>query len=369
MTIQQQLYMKSSMLKKYSLGFISHSLSKRERRAPIWWEHLTFDMLEHPLIKECIFEENFGSSAFQEPADVHLTRLGYEVVDRLSLLNRSDIVISLKPKDEWVYMKPESTLIGWFNHLESFPQPSSTVRLLSFEDIKIPIGERQEKLLYKNACVAGECGVAQTLDLLRENDPLSPAVSPRQRLAVVLGYGNLGQGAVAELIRQGVEQIIVFTQRQPIHLENKLADVDYRQMIYDSDNTYVCDAQGLNTGAMIEILRDADIIVNATLPSFEQPSWTFIPQQNFNQLKRNMAYIDPVHKVGHGASFAQTTPLTDPIKQICQFDHSIWYNGCNAMPSYRPAHASFVISQAITTYLDDLLNTVVQNKLLRTGIN
>ncbi len=74
-----------------------------------------------------------------------------------------------------------------------------------------------------------EYGVAQTLEILREIAPLSPAVLSRKRLAVVLGYGNLGRGAVAELIRQGVEQIIVFTQRHPITIENKFAGVDYIQ--------------------------------------------------------------------------------------------------------------------------------------------
>ncbi|WAL61777.1 Rossmann-fold NAD(P)-binding domain-containing protein [Thermocoleostomius sinensis] len=351
--------------KKYSLGFISHSLSNRERRVPIWWEHLTFDKLNHPLIKDYIFEENFGFSAFREPADIHLTRLGCKVADRLSVLNLSDIVISLKPKDEWRYMKPESTLIGWFNHLESSPQRSSAIRLLSFEDINIIVEGRLQKLLYNNAYVAGECGVAQTLEILREIAPLSPAVLSRKRLAVVLGYGNLGQGAVAELIRQGIEQIIVFTQRQPITIENKFAGVDYRQMICGSGNTYAYDSKGSTSSLITEILCDADIIVNAALPSSNQSSCTFIPWNDFNQLKRDMVYIDPVHTVGHGASFAQATQLAEPVKQICQLNHSIWYNGCNAMPSYRPAHASFVISQAITTYLDELLSAVENvNKVL-----
>lgn len=348
----------SPVQKKYSLGFISHSPSNRERRVPIWWEHLTFNKLNHPLVKGYIFEENFGFSAFQESADAHLARLGCKVVDRLGVLNLSDIVISLKPEDEWLYMKPGSILVGWFNHLESLPQHPSEVRFLSFEDIEIIVEGQLQKLLYNNAYVAGECGVAQTLDILREIAPLSPAVSPRKKLAVVLGYGNLGQGAVAELIRQDIEQVIVFTQRQPITIENKFVSVDYRQMIYGSDNTYACDAKGLISSLITEILCDADIIVNATLPSFKQPSWKFIPWNDFGQLKCGMAYIDPVHKVGHGASFAQTTQLTEAVKQIYQLNHYIWYNGCNAMPSYRPAYASFVISQAITTYLDDLLNAV-----------
>lgn len=346
------------MQKQYSLGFISHSRANKERRVPIWWEHLTCDHLKHPLLKEYIFEENFGLSAFRESADAHLTHLGFKVVDRAKVLNLSDIVISLKPTDEWMHMQPGSTLVGWFNHLESLPQDSSEVQFLNLEDIAIFAEGRQQKLLYRNADVAGECGVAQTLEMLEQIDPLSPAIAARERFAVVLGYGNLGQGAVTELLRQGIEHIVVFTQRHPTEVENKIPEVDYRQMRYGLNNTYTVSPGGLEPSLMADILWDADIIVNATLPSSNQPSWTFIPDPDFTRLKQNMAYIDPVHKVGHGTSFAQVTKLTEPLKQIARLNHSIWYNGCNAMPSYRPAYASFVISQSITAYLDDFLKAV-----------
>ena len=325
---------------------------------PIWWEHLTAEKLHHPLIKEYLFEENFGFCAFRESEDRHLSRLGCRIVDRLSLLRLSDIVISLKPQDEWNDMQPGSTLVGWFNHLESFLQSSSTVRFLDFEDIKILAEGRQQKLLYRNAYVAGECGVAQTLELLQHIAPNSPAISQKKRLAVVLGYGNLGQGAVIELIRQGIEQVVVFSQRQPAEIENKIPGVNYRQMKYGFETVYACHAEGLLFPLIEDIIPQADVIVNATLPSLNQPNWVFIPDDGFTKLKPGMVYIDPVHKVGHGASFAQITQLTEPIKPIQCHNHCVWYNGCNAMPSYRPAYASIIISQDITTHLNSLLQAV-----------
>ncbi|HAC63687.1 MAG TPA: hypothetical protein DCF68_09155 [Cyanothece sp. UBA12306] len=346
------------MPNKYSLGFISNSRSDGEMRVPIWWEHLTENKLNHPLIKEYIFEENFGASAFGGAADEFLISEGYRVVDRLSLLRLSDIVISLKPQDEWNYMKPGSTLIGWFNHLESFPPPSSAIRFLDLEAIKILAQGRSQKLLYRNAFVAGECGVVQTLEILSQIAPFSPAILGKNRLAVVLGYGNLGQGAVTELIRQNFENIVVFTQRQAATIENKFPEVDYRQMEYDLETVYACDSKGVKRSLITDILPDADIIVNGTLPSSSQPDWTFVPDNQFSQLKQNMAYLDPVHKVGHGASFAQITPLREPIKPIHRLNHCIWYNGCNAMPAYRPTYASIIISQHIITYLDYLLKAV-----------
>ena len=349
------------MPNKYVLGFISHSLSSGERRVPMWIDHLTSNLLNHPLIEGYIFEENFGSSAFHKSADARLIELGCKVVDRLSVLRQSDIVISLKPQDEWLYMKPGSTLLGWFSHLDNIPEQTSGVRLLSFEDILINVEGRQQKLLYKNAFAAGECGVNQTLEILGKLDPLSPAIADNQKLAVVLGYGNLGQGAVSELIRQGIEKVIVFTQRPPSQIENKLPGVDYRQMIYSPDNTYAFDRPGLMSPLITNILHDADIIVNSTLPSLKQPRWTFVPTNDFDKLKPGMAYIDPVHQAGHGINFAHTTTLPQAVKKISNLGHSIWYNGCNAMPSYRPAHASFVISQAIMNHLDDLLHAVENN--------
>jgi hypothetical protein len=347
-----------SMQQKYVIGVIGHSLSKGERRVPIWWEHLTCHHLHHPLIQNFIFEKNFGQNIFQKNVDHCLTQLGCKVTDRLDVLRLSDIVISLKPQNEWLYMKSNSTLVGWFNHLEFKPNCSSGIRLLNFEDIQINVQGKSQKILYENAHVAGECGVAQTLELLSQIDPESPAISNRRRLAVVLGYGNLGKGAVKELLRQGIEKIIVFTQRSPLVLENKLKSVNYQQMIYGIENTYVNNYDDSNNSLIDEVLGNSDIIVNAKIPSPEQPKWTFIPWLKFRQLKRNMAYIDPVHQIGHGAGFAQTTPLSSPVKRINQFSHSIWYNGCNAMPSYRPVHASFVISQAITSYFDDFLTAI-----------
>ncbi|GEM_PF-2880062 len=346
------------MTKRYSLGFISRSKSEKEMRSPIWWEHLTKDKLNHPLIKEYIFEREFGIHTFGESADTHFIGLGCKVVDRISLLRLSDIVISLKPKDEWEYMKPGSTLVGWFNHLKSDPRHSTNIKFLDLENVKILAKGRKQKLLYRNASVAGECGVAQTLAELQRLDPSSPAIVQQKRLAVVLGYGNLGKGATTELLRQGIERIVVFSQRHPVDLLDKLRGVEYRQMEYGLFNTYELLSEGLRQPLIDSILSQADIIVNATLPCKFKAKWTFIPEDSFNKLKLNMAFIDPVHKPGHGADFTHVTQLVEPLKLIRKSNHSIWYNGCNAMPSYRPAYASYIISQDLLDHLDSLLDTV-----------
>ena len=327
-------------------------------RTPIWWEHLTAEKLNHPLIKEYIFERKFGLHTFGESADTHLIRNGCKVLDRISLLKLSDIVISLKPKDEWEYMREGSTLVGWFNHLKSSPQNSTNIKFLDLEDVKILAKGREQKLLYRNASVAGECGIAQTLARIEHLDPSSPAIAQSPRLAVVLGYGNLGRGATEELLRQGIERIVVFTARQPVDVQDKLDSVEYRQMEYSISNTYEVFSEGLRQPLIDSILSQADIIVNATLaPKIEQ-KWTFIPEDSFNKLKFNMAFIDPVHKPGHGADFTHVTQLIEPVKLIRKSNHSIWYNGCNTMPSFRPAYASYVISQDLLGHLDRLLDAV-----------
>lgn len=102
----------------------------------------------------------------------------------------------------------------------------------------------------------------------------------------------------------------------------------------------------------------ADIIVNATIPSNSKQKWTFIPEDKFNQLKLNMAFIDPIHKPGHGANFTHVTELSKPLKLIHQSNHSIWYNGCSAMPNYRPSYASYVISKALLDNLDSIFDAI-----------
>jgi len=353
------------MTKQYSLGFISHSQFHQEMRSPIWWEHLTAEKLNHPLIKEYIFEREFGSHTFLESADTHLIRLGCKVLDRISLLKLSDIVISLKPKDEWEYMRPGSTLIGWFNHLQSPPQNLTNItniKFLELENINIEAKGKQHKILYRNAYVAGECGIAQTLAELERLDPSSPAIALSGRLAVVLGYGNIGRGATVELLSQGVERVVVFSGRHPVDLENKLAGVEYRQMEYSFGKTYELFPEGRKRPLIDSILGQADIIINATIPCKLQQKLTFIPENSFHQLKPNMAFIDPMHKPGHGADFTHVTELAQPVQLICKANHSIWYNGCNAMPSYRPAYASYTISQSLLDHLDSLLECVTGDR-------
>ncbi|NET42625.1 hypothetical protein [Okeania sp. SIO2B3] len=356
------------MTKQYSLGFISHSQFQKEKRSPIWWEHLTTEKQNHPLIKEYIFEREFGSHTFLESADTHLIRLGCKVLDKISLLNLSDIVVSLKPKDEWEYMRPGSTLIGWFNHLQSPPENLTNItniKLLELENLNIQAEGRQQKILYRNAYVAGECGIAQTLAELEKLDPSSPAIAQSGRLAVVLGYGNVGKGATVELLSQGVERVVVFSQRQPVTIENKLAGVEYRQMEYSFGQTYELFSEGRKLPLIDSILAQADIIVNATTPSKLQQKWTFVPENSFHQLKPNMAFIDPIHKRGHGADFTHVTELAEPVKLICKANHSIWYNGCNAMPNYRPAYASYTISQGLLDHLDSLVTfSCIKSKIM-----
>ncbi|MGK7882016.1 MAG: hypothetical protein AB4060_18235 [Crocosphaera sp.] len=350
------------MNNKYSLGFISRSNLPKEMRSPIWYQHLTSKHLNHDSVKEFIFEENFGLHTFEKSADDHLLKLGCKVVDRFTLLKSSDIVISLKPTDEWQYMRPGTVLIGWFNHLQLPPKHTTNVKFLDLEDIIIWCEGRPQKLLYKNAHISGECGVLQTLETLQQSDPFSPAITEK-KIAVVLGYGNLGIGATKELIRQGIEKIVVYTQRQPSSLINKLEGVEYRQMEYDYNNTYEVINEDLKLPLIDNLLPQADIIVNATIPSSSQPKWTFVPDDKFSQLKCNMAFIDPIHKPDHGANFTQTTELSQPLKLIKQSGHSIWYNGCNAMPNYRYSWASSIISEALLNNLDSIFGKISASKL------
>jgi alanine dehydrogenase len=135
------------MKKQYSLGFISRSQSTNEMYSPIWYKHLTEETLKNSFIKEYIFEQDFGSYTFSEAADDYLMKLGCKVIDRFSLLNSSDIVISLKPTDEWEYMSSGSTLVSWFNHLKSLPKNFKNINFLDLEEINILAEGRQQKLL------------------------------------------------------------------------------------------------------------------------------------------------------------------------------------------------------------------------------
>ncbi|MEB3282134.1 MAG: hypothetical protein VKK42_24770 [Lyngbya sp.] len=133
-------------------------------------------------------------------------------------------------------------------------------------------------------------------------------------------------------------------------------------MQYTSTNTYEIALGNLEQPLIDSILPQADIIVNATIPSHSQPKWTFIPKDKFKQLKLNMVFIDPIHKSGHGANLTHVTELYNPLKLIKQSNHSIWYNGCNAMPNFRPASASYIISKALLNHLDSIVELLEEEK-------
>lgn len=348
------------MQKKYRLGFISQSHNPNEMRSPIWYRHLSIYPPSHPLIDKYIFEKDFGYHSFGRSADDSIKQLGYEVLSRWELLSSCDIVISLKPHDEWKYMQPNSQLVGWFNHLDVPPSNVSHVGCHDLENISIVEDGRRQKILYKNAYVAGLCSVGQTLDHLSEVDPRSPAIA-QTKLAVVLGYGNLGKGAASELLRRGVENVVVFTQRRPVDVSDKLDSVVYRQMECGADNIiYEVDETGQKQPLIDSILGQADIIVNAKTLSKYQTRWTFIPKDKFWRLKQNMAFIDPVHRKNHGADFVEVTSFKEPLKRIEKSSHSIWFNGCNSMPNYDVKYASRIISESLLKHLNSIIEAVVE---------
>lgn len=234
---------------------------------------------------------------------------------------------------------------------------------MDLEDITIWSEGRPQKLLYKNAYITGECSVIQTLEELKKIAPFSPAIKQR-RLAVVIGYGNVGLGATKELLRQKFDKIIVFTKRQSSTVTHKLKGVEYRQMECDSSNTYEVIDGNLKQPLIDNILPQADLIVNATTTSNSKADWILIPDDKFGQLKSNMVFIDPIHQPSHGASFTQTTDLFQPLKLIKKANNSIWYNGCNAIPNYRYDYASVIISQALLSNLDTILNSIKTEVLL-----
>lgn len=344
------------------MGFLSRSLMTSERRSPIFPKHLEQTPLQHPLIQDFLFEQNFGTHTFQETSDTQILRCGHQVEHRLNLLKKCDVVLSLKPTDEWQYMRKNSLLIGWFNHLQKPLYNPQNVTFLDLENVTVFAEGRTQKLLWKNAYVAGECGVKQTINLLEQQAPNSPAIAQRKK-AVVLGYGNLGKGATDALLHAGFQDIVIFSKRPPSDIVDTLPGIEYRQMEQDGSTTLDVSANGFKQ-PLIDVISDADLIVNATKPATKDQPWTFIADAELGKLKANIAYVDPVHIAGHGVSFAETTSLANPIKHIQSKAASIWYNGCNAMPAYDSAYASSIISKALLENFDILMAVVESQQLV-----
>lgn len=100
----------------------------------------------------------------------------------------------------------------------------------------------------------------------------------------------------------------------------------------------------------LDLLGEADIIVNGTLQRPDQP-FVFVTAEDVSSLKRDCLIVDVSCDEGMGFSFAKPTTFDEPMFKVGTVD----YYGVDHTPSYLWESASRSISAALIVHVPTLL--------------
>ena len=100
---------------------------------------------------------------------------------------------------------------------------------------------------------------------------------------------------------------------------------------------------------MIDLLRDADMIVNGILQNPLRPLM-FMRPEDTDELKPNCLIIDVSCDAGMGFPFARPTSFDQPLLRV----HGKYYYAVDHTPSFLWESATWEISQALLPFLSDV---------------
>jgi alanine dehydrogenase len=200
-------------------------------------------------------------------------------------------------------------------------------------------------LFYRNNEMAGYCGVLHALGLTGIDGAYGPPLR-----AVVLSFGSVSRGGIAALRARGIEQITVFTQRPPYLVQEQILGCRYGQMMRDGDTAAVIDERGVKR-PMIDVLAEADVIVNGILQDTDRPLM-FFGEGEHRRLKNGALIVDVSCDLKMGFPFARPTSFEAPMFTVDQ----VSYTAVDHTPTYAWRSASWEISRVIVPYLEKVLS-------------
>eukprot|EP00923_Selenidium_pygospionis_P053445 GHVN01092620.1.p1 GENE.GHVN01092620.1~~GHVN01092620.1.p1 ORF type:complete len:389 (+),score=73.28 GHVN01092620.1:1203-2369(+) len=349
----------SSLL--HTVGVFGTSTKAHEKRVPIHPDHIMdFD---ESIRKKLFFEKGYGKQF--DVTDDHLADTCGGVLSRSELFTECDIALLVKPGiADFNSMKDGHIHFGWPHCVQKRDVTQAAIdkhlTLIAFEAMHLwsVEGSRVYHSFNKNNELAGYAGVHHALNLLGIDGNFGP-----ERVAIILGYGSVAQGAVKALLARGVHNITVLTQHKEVphsisHLTaQQVSGVRYGKFAVNSEGELKVVRSGEigvahGSGGdevdikIIDFLAKADIIVNGTFQDTDHPLM-FVTTDEAKQLKNECLIADISCDEGMGFGFAKATGFDDPMFKIGH----VHYYGVDHTPSYLWNAASWEISKIVMKHL------------------
>jgi alanine dehydrogenase len=331
-------------------GIPGTSRKENERRVPIHPDHLPG--IARELRESITFETGYG-----EPfgvGDDRLRALGFRVGERAAILAESELVILPKPvPDDLEELAPGAVLWGWPHCVQQREITQAAIdrrlTLLAFESMYSwsREGARGVHLFSKNNELAGYCAILDALRLTGRDGGYGPA-----RSAVILSFGSVSRGAANALIGRGFSEVTAFTLRPPHLVRDQRFGVRYGRMRRGREDAGMTAAPPFAPRRpLIEVLADADIIVNGTLQDPRNPLM-FVRSGEEDRLRDRSLIVDVSCDAGMGFPFARPTTFEDPVRRV---GPGVRYYAVDHTPSYLWDAATWEISGALLPYLADVM--------------
>jgi len=331
-------------------GVIGTSQKRNERRRPLHPEHLS--RLPEECRRHLVFEQGYGA-AFGV-SDAELATMSGGVATRDELLADLGSVILPKPQaTDLAALREGGILWGWPHCVQQRAITQTAIdrkqTLIAFEEMFVwgPDGHRGRHTFYKNNEMAGYCSVLHAIQLRGIDGHYG---SPRK--AVIISFGAVSRGAIYALKARGFRDITICIQRPDYMVREEVLDCHYVHLRADAGGdarTMVVEHDG-SERPLVELLGEADILVNGIFQNTEQPLM-FFTEEEIPLLKRGALIIDVSCDEGMGFPFATPTSFDEPMLKFGTLD----YYAVDHSPTYLWESATRSISAALVVHLPSVL--------------
>ncbi|MBB5640207.1 N(5)-(carboxyethyl)ornithine synthase [Cryobacterium roopkundense] len=354
---------------RLTLGVMARSGKPNERRLPIHPLHL--DRISAEARSGIFLEHGYG-----EPfgvSDERLATLIGGLRTRDELIAECDVILLAKPLLADVQQLRDGQVLWGWPHCVQDPALTQVainkkLTLIAFEAMNhwTASGDYDLHVFHQNNELAGYSSILHSFSLMGVTGDYGRRLS-----AVVIGFGATARGAVTALNAQGVHDVSVLTNRDvaavssPIHSAHI---VQIARIEHDAANPGRSSVL-TDSGAMplAPFLAERDVIVNCVLQDPNAPL-TYLDEADVSHLRSGSLIVDVSCDEGMGFSWARPTTFTNPTFIV---GDNVTYYAVDHSPSYLWNSASWVISEALLPYLEDVLggaDTWAGNETVRRAI-
>jgi alanine dehydrogenase len=331
------------------LGVIGRSAKENEYRLPIHPDHLA--RLEPDVAAQITLEQGYGERFGRSDAD--LAPLVGGVASREEILERSDVVVLLKPQHEDVAaLREGQTLWGWPHCVQDTELTQLAIdrglTLIAFEAMNHWTRDDTVGLhvFHKNNELAGYCSVLHAHQLVGSTGDYG-----RRLTAAVIGFGATARGAVTSLSAQGIHDVAVLTTRGVAAVASPIHSVRIVHFDHDPDGGPSHAITSRGRVPLAPFLAERDIVVNCTLQDPNAPL-IYLRTSDLDSFRPGSLIVDVSCDEGMGFDWARPTTFDEPMFDVGDHVH---YYGVDHTPSYLWNSATWDISEALIPFIRPVL--------------